>query len=253
MKRKNPTLVATVVACAWLSALSPARGDGSLKVSFTTTSAGGNYAPRNVVAVWVENNDGDFVATLGRWSDDHSEYLLAWLAASGETPDAVSGASRIDNDGPLSVVWDMKDRDGRPVPTGRYQIRMELADSNSETVDANNQGMFAFDKTGDETTQANLTDDGFVSVTLAYRSERAPNREVECIDDDGSCPAYCHGNDSDCAVANQTNDSSTADQGEPPNGPIGGEIHCSSTANATANVLVLLAIGLARRRRLAIR
>ena len=37
---------------------------GTLHVTTLTSAAGGNYAPRNIVAVWVEDSNGVFVKTL---------------------------------------------------------------------------------------------------------------------------------------------------------------------------------------------
>ena len=38
-----------------------AQTKGSLAVSVTTSSAGGNFAPRNILAIWIEDNSGKFV------------------------------------------------------------------------------------------------------------------------------------------------------------------------------------------------
>lgn len=41
-----------------------AQTSGTLSVSVTTSSAGGNYTPRNILAIWVEDSSGKFVKTL---------------------------------------------------------------------------------------------------------------------------------------------------------------------------------------------
>ena len=58
---------ALVTAMVWGAAV-PAWGE-TLQLAVTTTPGTGNYAPRNVVAVWVEDNNGAFVKTIGRWAN----------------------------------------------------------------------------------------------------------------------------------------------------------------------------------------
>src|SRR5215211_6499416 len=80
---------------------------------FTTTPKGGPYAPRNCVVVWVEDQTGAFVKTIGRWSAVRTPHLVAWVAKAGAGDvDAVSGATRIDHTARLSVQWDLKNKSG---------------------------------------------------------------------------------------------------------------------------------------------
>ncbi len=139
----------------------------SLQVSFVTTPNGGNYAPRNIVAVWVEGPGGAFVKTIGRWAGTRRSHLVAWVQKSGSDADAVSGATRSNHNGTLTVTWDFKNRSGQLVPDGTYTIRMELADGNSFIASQNHQGTFTLNKNGTGATQM-TSGGGFNNVSITY-------------------------------------------------------------------------------------
>lgn len=168
---------------------------GTLTVAFDTTAKGGNYQPRNVVAVWIQNSSGQFVKTIGRWAAERRSSLVSWtLAAGGADADAVSGATRAGH-GRLSVTWDGRNRAGVEVPDDTYTIRMELADRNSSMPSDNHQGAFAFVK---GTTAVNTTTsaNGFNNVNVIYvPGPTTCNNGVidanETCDPPGSCPTSC--------------------------------------------------------------
>ena len=158
---------------------------GTLAVSFTTGPAGGNYAPTNVVAVWIEDAGGGFVKTIGRWSGVRTPHLVAWQAASGMDTDAVSGATRVDHTRPLAITWDLRDRAGALVPDGTYRIRMELADANSTTEAQNNQGTFMFVKSAMGSMQS-TSGGGFSGVAIDYVGDASQPGGADA--DPGSAP-----------------------------------------------------------------
>ena len=182
-----------------------------LTVSARTVGIGGQYSPQNVVAVWIQgpavnNNPGPFVKTIQRWAGQRAIHLVAWRAAAGPNDtDAVSGATRLDHNTPLSIEWDLKDKLGALVPDGIYTIRFETADQSSSTTTENAQGVFTFTK--------GLTRD---MKTIAIYPENTPQgqqplyREIsidfdptfgecnnnvvdpgETCDPPGSCPTEC--------------------------------------------------------------
>ena len=136
----------------------------TLKVTFTTSAApAGAYAPKNVVAVWVESN-GTFVKTIGRWANTRKQYLLGWVAKAGANDmDAVSGATQAAF-GALSATWNL----GAQAGDGTYTIRLELADGNSTVTTQNNEGTFSFNRNGTASTQTALTNGGFSNVSITY-------------------------------------------------------------------------------------
>lgn len=135
-------------------------------VTFTTTPSGGNYAPRHVMAAWIETPGGQFIKTLGRWANIRIQHLVAWRAKAGTNDvDAISGATQ-DAHLQRQIKWNLRDRQGNVLPDGDYVIRLELADENSNTAGQNNQGTFTVTK-GPSGTQTGLSSGGFVNVTIS--------------------------------------------------------------------------------------
>jgi len=169
----NKLVVVAVLCGAFVSvAADRAFAQESLTLSFDTTPVGGNYAPRNVLAVWIEDAAGNFVKTINRWANRRAQHLVAWEQASGGANvdvDAVSGATRSSHNANVAVSWDLKDSAGQLIPDGIYTIRMEVADRNSNSPDQNNQGTFAFEKNGMAATQT-VSGGGFQNVIIAYNT-----------------------------------------------------------------------------------
>jgi hypothetical protein len=149
----------------------------SLNLTVTTTSHGGQYSPRNIVAVWIVGPDGNFVKTIGRWAGIRASHLKAWqtpapVGAGTTDVDAISGATRSNHNSPLNITWDLKNKAGTIVPDGNYTIRMELCDSNANAASQNAQGTFTFTKGPTDQTQ-NTSGAGF-TVTIRYTAPVAP-------------------------------------------------------------------------------
>jgi hypothetical protein len=124
-----------------------AQTTGTLQVSTTTKSAGGNFAPKNIVAVWVENENGQFVKTLAAYANARKTYLNTWEALTSSagsiynTVDAVTGATRSSH-GTINCSWNGTDYKGNLVGDGTYNLRFELTDKNS----TGNRASFLFSK-----------------------------------------------------------------------------------------------------------
>ncbi len=147
----------------------PEAPTGTLKITATSSTKPGLFAPNNVVAVWIESDAGAFVKTIDRWSGVRSQYLLAWNAKAGTGDvDSVSGASRLDHATPLSITWKLKDRNKQPIADGTYTIRMESAESNSVSETENNEGTFTFVKGADPQVQTGLASGGFTNVKIEF-------------------------------------------------------------------------------------
>jgi hypothetical protein len=58
-------IIALFLAIAWVRP-GFAQTDGSATFQVTTVTAGGNYSPRNVMAIWVTDANTNFVKTLKR-------------------------------------------------------------------------------------------------------------------------------------------------------------------------------------------
>jgi hypothetical protein len=168
----------------------------AVTATFTTTPAGGNYAPKNIVAVWIEDSTGGFQKTIGRWAAVRKQYLLTWNQKAGTNDvDAVSGATRANHNGTLTATWDLKNKNGTVVPDGTYTIHMELADSNATSTAQLHEGTFTFVKGPSSQMQSGLSNGGFTGVSINYAASATCNNGVvdpgETCDPPGSCPTSC--------------------------------------------------------------
>jgi hypothetical protein len=124
-----------------------AQTSGTLSVSVATSSTGGQYAPRNIEAIWIEDSTGKFVKTLLAYANARKTHLNTWEAsttAAGSafnTVDATTGATQSSH-GTRTCKWDGTDRNRLPVVNGTYRLRMELTDKNG----TGNIASFAFIK-----------------------------------------------------------------------------------------------------------
>lgn len=146
-----------------------AQTEGVLTVTTTTSNAGGNYAPRNIVAIWIEDDQGSFVKTLLAYAATRITHLNTWEAsttAAGtpfNTVDAITGATRTSHD-VRTCTWNSTDVNGAVVPDGTYRIRMELTDKNS----TGNFSTFTFTKGPEAENQAPANVPSFSSITINW-------------------------------------------------------------------------------------
>jgi len=145
------------------------QSSGQLDVSFSSSHAGGNYKPKNIVAVWVETSEGAFVKTLLAYANKRKTHLNTWQAstkAAGSeynTVDAITGATK-NSHATRSCSWDGMDFNGNSMPDGDYKLWMELTDKNS----TGNYSSFDFSK-GPDQQQLNPSDEpSFGSLAITW-------------------------------------------------------------------------------------
>ena len=146
-------------------------GGGTAPLQITATAAATAtpvYSPSHVFVVWVQDQGGAIVKTIGRYADIRKVALVAWQQKAGTNDvDAISGATRIGYT-PATISWDLKDRQGAVVADGTYTIRMEAADTNATAAGQNNQGTFTFVKGAAPQMQTGLSNGGFTNVTINF-------------------------------------------------------------------------------------
>ena len=147
-----------------------AQTTGKLNVSVATSSAVGNYAPRNIIAIWIEDNSGNFVKTLLANADRRIEYLYTWKAATSakgiqyNRVDAITGAT-LTSHGTRTCTWNGTDYNKNMVADGTYYVCMELTDKHA----TGNYSKFAFTKGANNlVTPPNVT--GFSSVNIQWEA-----------------------------------------------------------------------------------
>ncbi len=131
---KNTLLKLTIIALALVGSVATQSLDTTMTMDFqvTTTSPGGNYSPRNVGAIWVEDASGSFVKTLKLWADRRKRYLYTWNDhTGGNTIDGVTGATYTSHS-TRTAAWDFTDTSGDTVPVGDYTLWLELTDEHAQ-------------------------------------------------------------------------------------------------------------------------
>jgi hypothetical protein len=109
--------------------------DDELRVQWRTRSYGGEYAPDNVGAAWVEREGGAFVRTLTVWAEVRREHLVRWQAgAGGDVTDATTSATR-GSHRTSDVGWDLRDAQGQPAGPGDYRLLLEFTEADSNKGD----------------------------------------------------------------------------------------------------------------------
>jgi PKD repeat protein len=104
---------------------------GLVTFTATTSPAGGNYAPKHVLAIWVEK-DGVFVKTRKAMANARKQYLYMWKAASNyNVVDAITGPTLTSHQ-THTVTWDCKDLSGNVVVDGDYTIILEFTDKHAQ-------------------------------------------------------------------------------------------------------------------------
>ncbi len=138
---------------------------GSLSVTATTSTYSGQYAPRHVLAIWVESGSGTFVKSLMVYAQARKEHLTNWLSAtsSGNTTDAITGAT-LSNHGTRNCTWNGKDASGNVVGDGAYKVCVEYTESNGTGKIAR----FGFTKGTVADTQTPASASGVSNVTLKW-------------------------------------------------------------------------------------
>ena len=140
---------------------------GELTVTVTTSSAGGGYSPRNVVAIWIEDDAGNFVKTLLAYAQNRKTHLNTWQAtttaagSSYNVVDAITGPTKSSH-AERTCYWNATNVTGIVVPDGNYTVWMELTDKNS----TGNFSSFSFTK-GEEIetlTPANVPSFGSITI-----------------------------------------------------------------------------------------
>ncbi len=119
---------------------SPGAGGGtssancSLSVKVTTAPAGGRYAPKNIGAIWVADQSGNFIRSLEVWAQQRVNHLTQWnsvtsrAGAAGSRVDIISQAT-LPSHKAHTATWNCQDFKRLPVPDGTYRVYFEMTDN----------------------------------------------------------------------------------------------------------------------------
>ena len=165
-------IISILVVFLCVSTFLKAQTTGQLTVATTTSSAGGNYAPRNIVAIWVEDAEGNFVKTLLAYAQSRRTHLNTWQAstqAAGteyNVVDAITGSTRSSH-GTRNCTWNATDYNGNTMADGTYSVWMELTDRNG----TGNFSSFSFEKGPDVVNLTPADMPSFASITIDWQPD----------------------------------------------------------------------------------
>lgn len=104
---------------------------GTVTFTVRTVTAGGNYGPKHVLALWVEDAGG-FVKTRLLRAEQRKQYLYKWVASSNyNIVDAVTGPT-LTSHTTHTITWDCTDLNGDEVPDGDYTIFAEFTEKHGQ-------------------------------------------------------------------------------------------------------------------------
>jgi len=103
---------------------------GELEIDFQTETYDGFYAPENCGAVWIEDEEGQYVATPMIWAKIRARNLFIWDArrCKADRPDVITMATFAEHGMPLTATWDGKDQRGKVAPDGKYVLNIEVTE-----------------------------------------------------------------------------------------------------------------------------
>lgn len=151
-----------------------AQTDGTLTFTFTETAAG---QTKNVLAVWIQDNNGVFVKTKMRfWGTKTTDHLPTWKANSSQNVvDATTGATLTASTSPTAygvktVTWDGKNASSVTVADGTYKILVESSWGSPEPSSNNHSTLVTYTFTkGATATHATPTADAtFSNITIDW-------------------------------------------------------------------------------------
>jgi len=113
---------------------------GTLTFTVKTVTNNSTYSPKNVLAIWIKDAQGNFVVSRKVMANARKQHLVKWNNSSaGNTVSAITG-STLSNHQTHTVTWDGKNAAGVEVQDGTYQIWVEYTSTNSASN--GNQGPF---------------------------------------------------------------------------------------------------------------
>jgi len=104
---------------------------GVLTFTVKTITNSSSYSPKNVLAIWIKDAQGNFVVSRKVMANTRKQHLVKWNASSlGNTASATTGAT-LSTHQTHTVTWDGKNASGTEMPDGIYQIWVEYTSTNS--------------------------------------------------------------------------------------------------------------------------
>lgn len=143
--------------------------DGSMTFTVQTVTNNATYSPRNVLAIWIKNSQGNFVISRKVMAAARKQHLVKWNASSGNNSvNAITGAT-LPNHQTHTISWDCRDLAGNLVEDGVYQVWVEFTERNSAGGGAAGPSFSISFTKGIDPVSLNIPDESyFKNMTLSY-------------------------------------------------------------------------------------
>ncbi len=137
--------------------------EGDMTFTVRTVTVNGNFSPKHVLAIWVEDSNG-FVLSRKLRAVKRKQYLYTWNTQSGgNMVDAVTGET-LKSHQTHTVTWDCKDVNGNLVPDGDYTVFVEYTEAH---VQGPLRGI-AFTKGAEPVSLTPVEDANFKDLALSF-------------------------------------------------------------------------------------
>lgn len=104
---------------------------GTLTFTVKSVTNNSTYSPKNVIAIWIKDAQGNFVVSRKVMASARKQHLVKWNASSaGNSVSATTGAT-LSSHQTHTITWDGKNASGIDMPDGNYQIWVEYTSTNS--------------------------------------------------------------------------------------------------------------------------
>ncbi|NTW24272.1 MAG: DUF2271 domain-containing protein [Lentimicrobium sp.] len=143
--------------------------DGTLTFTVRTLSNNATYSPRNVLAIWIKDAQGNFIISRKVMAANRKQHLVKWVASSSNNVvNAITGAT-LSNHQTHTISWDCRDLNGNLVPDGNYEIWVEFTERNSNSGGAVGPSTKVVFTKGTEVTSPVIADESFFkNMELVY-------------------------------------------------------------------------------------
>ena len=145
---------------------------GKLNIQFQSETYGGFYEPENCGAVWIEDTDGQYVATPMIWAQLRTRNLFIWDARRCKVgvPDVVSSATLPDHGKMHHAVWDGTNYLDVVVPDGTYFLNIEITE---DEFNYGRRGQYPFENFGPTNVYTPPDQESIIGLVMTF----TPNDE----------------------------------------------------------------------------
>ncbi|MCF7793187.1 MAG: DUF2271 domain-containing protein [Candidatus Cloacimonetes bacterium] len=154
------------------------RTEGAVDFQIRTSSYGGEYEPEHVFAIWVTDENDNFVRTLVRRAWEEIEDLVKWNnMTGGNYQNALVTGATLNSHQTHNLNWDCTDNLLASIPDGTYKIYIEFSED-----DTNQGGPWTnveFVKGPDPYEVISAGPNNFHDIELYYTPAAQPDPTIE--------------------------------------------------------------------------